>query len=221
MTSTKQAFLALSLLLAAGCQGTGSSAGGAVDEGAGGGGGRQVRASARRATPAPAPVVLETGTVLALELRTALSTASSRPGDLAMAVVREDVSEGGRVVIPAGSELRGRVTHAVRGGKTKGNARLVFAFDEIELRGRSHPLSTSAVDITAKDSHKKDAAIIGGGTAGGALVGAAVDGKKGAGLGALLGAAAGGGVVLSTRGADVSLSSGTPLRVRLAEPLRL
>lgn len=219
MTSTKQAFLALSLLLAAGCQGTGSSAGGAVDEGGAAGGGRAARASARHA--APAPVVLATGTVLPLELRTTLSTASSRPGDLAVAVVREDVSEGGRVVIPAGSELRGRVTHAVRGGKTKGNARLVFAFDEIQLRGRSHPLSTSAVDVTAKDSHKKDAAIIGGGTAGGALVGAAVDGKKGAGIGALLGAAAGGGVVLSTRGDDVSLSSGTSLRVRLAEPLRL
>lgn len=219
MTSTKQAFLAISLLLAAGCQGTGSSAGGAADEGGAAGGGRAARASARHA--APAPVVLEAGTVLPLELRTALSTASSRPGDLALAVVREDVSEGGRVVIPAGSELRGRVTAAVRGGKTKGNARLAFAFDQIELRGRSHALSTSAVDITAKDSHKKDAAIIGGGTAGGALVGAAVDGKKGAGLGALLGAAAGGGVVLSTRGDDVSLSSGTPLRVRLAEPLRL
>ncbi len=219
MTSTKQAFLALSLLLAtAACQGTGSSAGGAVDEGAGAGG-RATRAAARRAEAAP--VVLATGTVLPLELRTALSTASSRPGDLAMAVVREDVSEGGRVVIPAGSELRGRVTHAVRGGKTKGNARLAFAFDEIVVRGRSHPLTASAIDLTAKDSHKKDAAILGGSTAGGALVGAAVDGKKGAGIGALLGAAARGGVVLTTRGEDVSLSSGTALRVKLAEALRL
>ncbi len=217
MTSTKQGVLALSLLLAAGCHGTGSSDGGAVGEGAGRGG--TTRTAARRA--APAPVVLEAGTPLALELRTALSTASSRPGDLAMAVVREDVSEHGRVVIPAGSELRGRVTTAVRGGKTKGNARLAFAFDEIEVRGRSHPLTASAIDITAKDSHKKDAAILAGGTAGGALVGAAVDGKKGAGIGALLGAAAGGGVVLTTRGADVSLPSGTALRLQLAEPLKL
>lgn len=220
MTSTKQGVLALSLLLAAGCQGTGSSDGGGSAAAAGGGGTSPV-ARADRRRPAPQPVVLEAGTPLALELRTALSTASSRPGDLAMAVVREDVSEGGRVVIPKGSELRGRVTAAVRGGKTKGNARLAFAFDEIDVRGRSHPLTASAVDITAKDSHKKDAAIIGGSTAGGALVGAAVDGKKGAGIGALLGAAAGGGVVLTTRGADVSLPSGTALRVQLAEPLKL
>lgn len=219
MTSTKQAGLALSLLLAtAACQQTGSSAGGAVDEGAGGG---AARTAARRATPAPAPVVVETGTPLTLELRTALSTASSRPGDLALAVVSQDVSAHGRVLIPAGSELRGRVTTAVRGGKVKGRARLVFAFDEIQVRGRSRPLATSAVDLSAKDTSKKDAAIIGGGTAGGALVGAAVDGKKGAGIGALLGAAAGGGVVLTTRGGDVSLASGTALKVRLAEPLRL
>jgi len=217
MTSTKQAVLALSLLLAAGCQGTGSSSGGVGDQAPAAG--RTVRSAARRATPAP--VLIEAGTSVTLELRTALSTASSRPGDLAMAVVREDVSQRGRVVIPKGSELRGRVTTAVRGGKTKGNARLAFAFDEIEVRGRNHPLSASAIDITAKDSHKKDAAIIGGSTAGGALVGAAVDGKKGAGIGALLGAAAGGGVVLTTRGADVSLPSGTALRVQLAEPLKL
>jgi hypothetical protein len=216
MTSTKQGVLALSLLLAAGCQGTSSSDGGAS---AGGAGSPVARADRRRATPQP--LVLEAGTPLTLELRTALSTASSRPGDLAMAVVREDVSEHGRVVIPAGSELRGRVTTAVRGGKTKGNARLAFAFDEIEVRGHSHPLSASAIDISAKDSHKKDAAILGGGTAGGALVGAVADGKKGAGIGALLGAAAGGAVVLTTRGEDVSLPSGTALRVHLAEPLRL
>lgn len=218
MTSTKQAFLALPLLLATvACQETGSSAGGAADEGAGGG--RAAGSAARRATPAP--VVVESGTPLALELRTALSTASSRPGDLALAVVSQDVSAHGRVVVPAGSELRGRVTTAVRGGKVKGRARLVFAFDEIQVRGRRHPLVTSAVDLSAKDTSKKDAAIIGGGTAGGALVGAAVDGKKGAGIGALLGAAAGGGVVLTTRGGEVSLASGTALKVRLAEPLRL
>lgn len=220
MTSTKQGVLALSLLLAAGCQGTGTSDG-AASSGAAGGAGTSRTAAAERRRATPQPIVLEAGTPLTLELRTALSTASSRPGDLAMAVVREDVSEHGRVVIPAGSELRGRVTAAVRGGKTKGNARLAFAFDEIEVRGHSHPLSASAIDISAKDSHKKDAAIIGGGTAGGALLGAAVDGKKGAGLGALLGAAAGGGVVLTTRGADVSLPTGTALRVHLAEPLRL
>ena len=53
---------------------------------------------------------------------------------------------------------------------------------------------------------KKDALTIGLPAAGGAVVGALVDGKKGAGIGAAVGGGAGTAVVLSTRGKDVRMA---------------
>lgn len=188
---------------------------------ANGGDAANARGEKPKPRPTPAPIVVPAGTALPLELRTSLSTASSRSGDLVVAVLREDVHANGRTVLPAGSELRGRVTAAVRAGKAKGQARLALTFDEAQVRGKSYPIQTSAVDISAAPQKKKDAAIIGGGVGAGALIGAAAGGKKGAGIGALLGGAAGGGTVLLTRGKDVELRAGAPLTVSLDQALRL
>jgi hypothetical protein len=52
-------------------------------------------------------------------------------------------------------------------------------------------------------------------------VGAIVDGKGGAAKGALVGAGAGTGAVLATRGKEVTLASGSRWRVRLVKPLEI
>jgi hypothetical protein len=141
--------------------------------------------------PKPAPVVVPAGTELEVKLETSLSSEGSRTGDLVIGHLSRDVRVGERVVLREGTELRGRVGAAVESNRVKGRARLSFAFDRIVLDGREREVALGGIDITAADSHKRDAAIIGGGTAGGAIIGAIANGKKGAAIGGVLGGAAG------------------------------
>lgn len=169
----------------------------------------------------PDPITVPEGATLPLVLETAISSATSRSGDLVVARLAGDVRVGEKVVVPAGTEVRGRVTAAVPSGRVKGLARLAFDFDRLVLEGKEHSIDTKPVDITAANSHKRDAVIIGIGAGAGAIVGGIVDGKKGAGIGALIGGATGTGVVLTNRGKEVELGTGTRVTVRLTRETRL
>jgi len=185
--------------------------------------------SAREAKPSggilpvlrPNPVTVPEGATLPLVLETAISSATSRPGDRVVARLAEEVRVGEKVVVPAGSEVRGRVTEAVPSGRVKTRARLAFDFDTLVLEGKEYSIGTGPVDITAGSTHNKDAATIGIGAGAGAIVGAIVDGKKGAGIGALIGGATGTGVVLTNTGKEVALGTGTRVTVRLTREARL
>jgi len=169
----------------------------------------------------PDPITVPEGATLPLVLESAISSATSRSGDVVVARLADDVRVGDKVVVPSGTEVRGRVTAAVPSGRVKGLARLAFDFDTLVLEGKEHAIGTRPVDITAANSHKRDAVIIGIGAGAGAMVGGIVDGKKGAGIGALIGGATGTGVVLTNKGKEVNLGSGTRVTVRLTRATRL
>lgn len=169
----------------------------------------------------PVPITVPEGATLALVLETAISSATSQSGDRVVARLAEDVRVGEKVVVPSGSEVRGRVTAAVPSGRVKTRARLAFDFDTLVIEGKDHSIGTGPIDITAGDTHKKDAATIGIGAGAGAIVGAIVDGKKGAAIGGLIGGATGTGVVLTNTGKEVQLGTGTRVTVRLTREARL
>jgi hypothetical protein len=213
------AFLVLSsAVLLAGCQAAGDST--SANEG---------KTSASQSKPSggilrvlrPDPITVPEGATLPLLLETSMSSATSRAGDVVVARLAEDVRVGEKVVVPAGSEVRGQVTAAVSSGRVKGLARLAFDFDTLVLKGKEHSIGTRAVDITAQNSHKKDAAIIGIGAGAGAIVGGIVDGGKGAAIGALIGGATGTGGVLTTKGKEVELGAGSRVTVKLTRETRL
>lgn len=160
-------------------------------------------------------------TAIPVTFETTVSSATSRPEDRVDAKVRADVVSGGKVVIPAGSELRGHVVTARRSGKVKGRAYLSVSFNELKVNGKTYRIATRRIGMQAPDSHGKDAKIIGGGAGAGAIVGAIVDGKGGAAKGALVGAGAGTGAVLATRGKEVTFPAGSRWRVRLVKPLEI
>jgi hypothetical protein len=160
-------------------------------------------------------------TAIPMTLETTVSSATSHPEDRVDAKVRADVVSGGKVVIPAGSELRGHVVSVRRPGKVKGRAYLSMSFNELKANGKTYRIATRRIGMEAPATHGKDAKIIGGGAGAGAVVGAIVDGKGGAAKGALVGAGAGSGVVLATRGKEVTFPAGSRWRVRLVKPLEI
>jgi type IV secretory pathway VirB10-like protein len=183
---------------------------------------RPVReAEAPRPAPTPRPLVIADGTDLVLALTSTLSSDRSRPEDVVEATLAEPVRADERTAIPEGSVLRGHVLVAQRSGKTKGLARLAVSFDRLVVNGKTYAIEASPIDVTAQKSTGRDAKIIGGAAAAGALIGAIADGGSGAAKGGLIGGAAGGGAVLLTRGKEVEMPAGSKHTVRLTRSVIL
>ena len=188
------------------------------------GGRRDGSTPARAAAPA-APeyreVTLAAGTVLPLELQTAVGSDTSTVEDQVRATLRRTITAEGVEALPAGSVLLGHVTAADRAGRVKGRARIAFRFTKLDPAGDAERLSISTTTVSrmAEATKKQDAAKIGGGAVGGAIIGGILGGGDGAAKGAAVGGAAGTGVVLATRGKDVRLGSGADVSVKLTAPV--
>jgi type IV secretory pathway VirB10-like protein len=166
-------------------------------------------------------LTIPAGTELQLVLESGLGSATSQVGDPVTARVARATSPDGRVLLPGGTVLKGRVYRADAAGRVKGKARLSVDFDRIVVRGVEHRLDTTAIDVEGPDSHGRDAAIIGGGTVGGAIIGGILGGGKGAKKGAVVGAVGGTGAVLATRGKDVEIPAGSNWTVRVKDRIAL
>ena len=185
---------------------------------------------------APHRLTVAEGTKIVFTLNDSLSTKNNREGEPFSGVVSRSVRVGDQVVIPEGSRILGQVSHVQRPGRVKGRGELGLRFDRLELPdGESYDLSASltSLDESEKESvteegqvkgegtKKRDAATIGAGAGIGAVIGAIAGGGKGAAIGAGGGAAAGTGLVLLTRGKDVSLKRGSELAIQLDRPLTI
>ena len=178
-------------------------------------------------TPAPAApalpeyreITVPAGTRLSIELRAALASDTSQVEDPVRGVLRQAVSVDGAEALPAGTALGGSVTEALRAAKVKGRARLALRFTSVTLDDAEQPIATDRIAREAAGTKKNDAAKVGIGAGAGALVGAIAGGKKGALVGGAVGAGAGTGVVLATRGDEVTLGAGTVVTTTLREPL--
>ena len=129
------------------------------------------------------------------------------------------IAINGDTAIPAGSVLRGTVTDVERSGRVQGRAHLAFAFNEVSMNGGREDLKTNPLNFEAEATKGEDATKVGAGAVGGAILGGILKGKKGAEKGAIAGAAAGSGVVLATRGKEVTVTEGTSVTATLAQPM--
>jgi hypothetical protein len=179
--------------------------------------------SATKTAPEPVfrDVTIPAGTVLPLELRSAVGSDTSRVEDPVRASLKRAITIDGTSVLPAGTIVTGHVTDVARSARVKGRGRVAFRFNRIDPPGDAARLSirTETVTRVAPATKKQDAAKIGAGAAGGAIVGGILGGGDGAAKGAAIGGAAGTGVVLSTRGKDVRLGEGAAVSVKLTAPL--
>lgn len=166
-------------------------------------------------------VTIPAGTVLRLRVDRGFGSDISRVEDPVSATLTRAVVIDGRTILPAGSAASGYVSEAQRPGKVKGRGRVAVRFTRIDPGPGLEPyrMQTRSWVAVAPATKKKDALTIGVPAAGGAIVGALVDGKKGAAIGSAVGGGAGTAVVLTTRGKEVRVGRGAVLSVRLTSPL--
>jgi hypothetical protein len=166
-------------------------------------------------------VTIAAGTALPLEMTSTISSESAAVEAPVSAKLRNAISVDGETAIPAGTVLRGTVTDVERSGRVSGRAHLSFAFNEANIRGDREDLKTNPLTFEAEATKGEDATKVGAGAVGGAILGGILGGKKGAAKGAIVGGAAGTGVVLATKGKEVSVNEGTDVTATLAQPLTL
>jgi type IV secretion system protein VirB10 len=175
--------------------------------------------------------VVPAGTQISIRLRETLSSQRNERDDEFRAEVLKGVEVNSLVVIPAGSQIYGTITHVKRAGRIRGRSEMNLRFDEIELpSGSRFPLEATVVSVEEQADEEvkddegtiqgtstkgKDAKKIGFTTGIGALIGVLTGGGSGAKVGAAVGAVGGSAGVLATRGRDIVLPSGTELQIKL------
>ena len=154
------------------------------------------------------------GTEIDVRLVDGLSSGRNQVEDRFIATTVVDLQLGERVVIPAGSELRGIVNAVEKAGRVDRKGNMTLAFDQITVDGTRYPMH-GTVTKAFEGEIKGEVGKLGVGAAAGAIIGGIIGGAKGAVAGVLIG---GGGVAAATPGTEAELAPGTILRVRLDQP---
>ena len=162
--------------------------------------------------------VVPVGQEIDLRLQTALSSATATREQRFEATTAVDLMQGDRVLIPAGSTVRGVVSNVEKAGNVDRSGSLSLAFDRIVINGREYPLRAMATQIFESRGVLDEGKTVGTAGAVGAVVGGIIGGLKGAVIGAIVGS---GGVIAATEGKDIELPAGTIVRVRFDSTLNV
>jgi hypothetical protein len=179
------------------------------------------------------PGMLGEGTMIRVRLIDRLSTATTEKGQPFRTRVATDVLRNGEVLIPAGSEIDGRVAEVSKGhvagyGTMRLQPEVVILPDGARLRMSADVTSTPGSHtrvigegtIRPGSQLKKDGVEYGGAVGAGVVTGAIVGGPVGAAAGGLVGA----GVItvhLLVDHPQATLDEGTSLMFMLTQPLDL
>lgn len=194
------------------------------------------KTTVRKVAPAARLYTVNSGQKMRVRLNDTLSSKTARVGTTFTANVTEPVySDTGVLVIPSGSTVTGRVTSVVaaqKGGKP-GSIDVTF-FNLRTPNGARRAINGSLTELYTDDAksdsegtasgdkmNNRKLIFIGGGGAGGAVLGAAVGGGKGALIGGLLGAGAGFLGDRLTKGEEAEVRSGTEFGVYLNQSVSL
>ena len=152
------------------------------------------------------------GTEFDVRLQGTLTSRTAQVEDRFEATTLVDVMQGSRVIVPAGSTMRGVVSSVTKATRLERKGALTVAFDRVTINGRSYPIRATVTQALESEGIMGEKEKIGAGAGVGAIIGGILGGLKGALAGILIG---GGGTIAATEGKDVELPPGTVLRVRL------
>jgi len=164
-------------------------------------------------------VTIPADTTVSVRMVDGLDSEVNQVGDTFRASLDSPLMVEDRVVVPAGTEVQGRVTDVKSAGHFKGRSELTLQLVRLQMDGKSYELTTSVWNAKGNSRGARTAATIGGGSAVGAIIGAIAGGGKGAAIGAAAGAGAGAGVQAITKGQQLKVNPEAVLEFRLQTPV--
>jgi len=161
------------------------------------------------------------GTPIYVRLQESISSRTAQAGQSFSAVLDEPLVVNGQTVAASGAQVSGHVIAARESGRLHNAGYLRLTLSSIMLNGKSVPMQTSSIFIQGGSYKKRNLAYIGGGTGGGAVIGALVGGGKGALIGSAIGAAGGTTAAYATGKKEVGFAAERRLGFRLSQPLNI
>jgi hypothetical protein len=173
---------------------------------------------------APTGSTLAAGTLVDAAITDAISSRQARAGDAFTADVVEDVTNGGGVVIPAGSTVHGTITEVKAASSAGSTGTLTLAISSVTVRGETYDVSASIDSLATTTKGRPvsggDVARVAGGAAAGAILGRVIGGNAtGTVVGGVIGGVAGVAVSAAIKDVDIVLPAGTHLLLTLRQPL--
>lgn len=162
--------------------------------------------------------VVPVGQELDVRLQSTLSSETSTVEQRFEATTVVDLMQDGRVLVPAGSTIRGIVSNVKRPGRVDREGSLTLSFDRMVVRGREYPIRGMATQVFESGGIREEVGTVGAGAGVGGVIGGILGGVKGAILGAVIGA---GGAIAATEGKDIHLPAGSIIRIRLDSSVRV
>jgi len=151
------------------------------------------------------------GAKISVVTEQSISSKTAKAGQTVTGSVAQDVTSGGKVVIPKGSPVKLTVSGVQASGRLSTPAKLYLRLRTVTVGGKTYTFATSSAGRTLGGKGKRDAGFIGGGAAGGAVIGALAGGGKGAAIGAAAGAGAGTAGAAATGKKDIEFPAETKL----------
>ncbi len=118
------------------------------------------------------------GTTIHVVIDQSISSKDAKVGQKVTGTVSQNVTSEGKVVIPKGSVAKLSVSSVQASGRLSTPAKLWLRLRAITVNGKTYTFATSAAGHTMGSKAKRDTAFIGGGAAGGAIIGALAGGRK-------------------------------------------
>jgi hypothetical protein len=173
------------------------------------------------AAPRPQnPNEIPVATEFDVRLQNPLSSKTSQVEDRFEATTMVDLrDERGRVMVPAGSLMRGVVSSVNRATRTDRKGAMTVAFDRVTVNGVSYPIRATVSQALESEGIMGEKEKIGIGAGVGGILGAILGGGKGAAIGAAAGAGAGAAAVAAGDRNAATLPSGTAMTVRILQPI--
>jgi hypothetical protein len=166
-------------------------------------------------------MVIPQGTPFTVRMIDGVDSQKASLGDQFRASIEDPVVINGQTVIPRGADVSVRLVDDKQSGKISGKTVLTLAITSVTINGRPVDVTTGDVQQASGSRGARSAKVIGGATALGAIIGAAAGGGKGAAIGAGSGAAIGTGAELATKGQHVKIPSETRLTFTLSNDITI
>jgi hypothetical protein len=163
-------------------------------------------------------VVVPSGATVRVRINQGMNSKDTAPGTTFDGIVLSDVSAGGSIAIPRGASIQGTVVDAHTAGQLGGKGELKLQLTNVSFGGRTYPVVT---DFWWHQGVDKTANTVGNtiGLAGvGALIGAVAGGGVGAAVGAGIGGVAGLGVSSASGRGEAALPPEAIVSFHLTQP---
>ena len=166
-------------------------------------------------------VTIPAGTRITVRTIDPIDSTEHRAGYRFQASLEQALWIDGKIAIPKGADVYGRLDESKQTGTFTGRSELRLQLSGIVVNGQTLPLVTGEYEVSGKSKGESTAKRTAGGAAIGSIIGAIAGGGKGAAIGAGAGAGVGAGSEIITKGDEVRIPSETLLDFTLQQSVTI